>query len=114
MSLHERIGIDLGRKISTEDGIAWAAANGVHYIDCQIDIAPNQFERFDAPTCAKIRQACAEADIHLGLHTLSAVNIAEYSPFCRDAVDQYLKAYIDLAARLGAGWTVVHLSLIHI
>jgi sugar phosphate isomerase/epimerase len=46
--------------------------------------------------------------LHLGLHTLSAVNIAEISPFLRDAADQYLRAYIDLAARLRAEWVVVH------
>ena len=39
---------------------------------------------------------------------MSGVNVAEFSPFCRDAVDQYLKAYIDLAVRLDAKWIVVH------
>ena len=108
MDFRKRIGVDLGRRLPAEDGIAWAAANGVHYIDCQIDIAPNQFERFDEPTCAKIQQACAEADIHLGLHTLSAVNTAEVSPFLRDAADAYLRGYIDAAARLDAKWVEVH------
>ena len=42
------------------------------------------------------------------MHTLSGVNVAEISPFCRDAVDQYLKAYIDLAPQVGAEWIVVH------
>ena len=36
------------------------------------------------------------------------MNVAEISPFCRDAVDQYLKAYIDLAPQVGAEWIVVH------
>jgi sugar phosphate isomerase/epimerase len=46
--------------------------------------------------------------MHLGLHTLSAVNIAEYSPYVRDAVDRYLKGYVDVSRRLGAQWIVVH------
>jgi hypothetical protein len=41
MSLHDRIGIDLGCKVSTEDGITWVAANDVYHIDSQIDLAPN-------------------------------------------------------------------------
>ena len=36
------------------------------------------------------------------------MNVAETSPFLRDAVDAYLEAYIDLAPRLGAEWIVVH------
>jgi sugar phosphate isomerase/epimerase len=46
--------------------------------------------------------------VRLGLHTLSAVNVAEYAPFVGDAVDAYLRAYVDAAERLGAGWIVVH------
>ncbi|MDJ0958749.1 MAG: sugar phosphate isomerase/epimerase [Arenicellales bacterium] len=108
MNLRDRIGIDVGRKLSVEDAIAWADENDVTYIDCQIDISPNELERFDGNCCDSIREACAKKAIHLGLHTLSAVNIAEISPFVRDAVDQYLKTYIDVAVRLNAEWIVVH------
>ena len=108
MSLKDRIGIDLGRRVPVEEGIAFAAKNGVRYIDAQMDIAPNAMESFDDARCAGIREACAKAGLHLGLHTLSAVNIAEVSPFLRDAADQYLRAYMDLARRLGAEWIVVH------
>ncbi len=107
MSLHQRIGIDLGRKISTEDGIAWAAAHDVHHIDSQIDLAPNalptMLERAPA-----IRDAHERAGINLALHTLSGVNVAEISPFMSDAVDQYLRTYIDVAAAAAATWIVVH------
>lgn len=107
MTLKDRIGIDLGRKVSTEEGIAWAAANGVRFIDSQIDLAPNalltMIERAPA-----IREACERHDIHLGLHTLSAVNIAEMSPYMSDAVDQYLQTYIDVAVASGATGIVVH------
>jgi sugar phosphate isomerase/epimerase len=108
MSFRDRIGIDLGRSLPLEDAIAWAAGNGVFYVDAQTDIAPNALESFDDRRCAGIVEACARHGLHLGLHTLSAVNVAEISPFLREAADQYLRAYIDLAARLRAEWVVVH------
>jgi sugar phosphate isomerase/epimerase len=108
MTLHERIGIDLGRKIALVAGIAWAGANDVHYVDAQIDIAPNALESFNDVRCRAVREACDDHGVHLGLHTLSAVNTAEVSPYLRDAVDRYLEAYMDLAVKLGAEWIVVH------
>lgn len=106
--LKERIGVDLGRKLAVEDGIAWAATNDVYFVDAQTDIAPNALESFDDARCKAVRAACDKTGVHLGLHTLSGVNVAEFSPFCRDAVDDYLKAYIDLSIKLNAGWVVVH------
>ena len=108
MNLKDRIGVDLGRRVSLEEGVAWAVERGVKYIDAQLDITPNGLTTFDAARCDAIREAAAAADIHLGLHTLSGVNIAEYSPFLSEAVDDYLKAYIDVAVRLKAEWVVVH------
>ena len=46
--------------------------------------------------------------MRLGLHTASAVNVAEYAPYVGDAVDRYLNAYVDAAVRLGAKWIVMH------
>lgn len=108
LDIRDRIGIDFSRRLSVEDAVAWAIKNEVRYMDCNIDIAPNPLESFDEKRCAPIRGTCEEAGIHLGLHTLSAVNIAEVSPFLRDAADQYLRAYIDVAARLNAEWVEVH------
>jgi len=108
MNIRDRIGIDVGRKLSVEDAVKWAVDNDVTYIDCQIDVEPNALQSFDDRRCGPINEACAANGIHLGLHTLSAVNISEYSPFVTDAVDDYLKAYIDAYARLKAEWIVVH------
>lgn len=106
MDLKDRIGIDIGKKIRLEDGIAWAAKNGVKYIDAELDA---ELLSFDTEERARpIRESLAKHGIHLGLHTLSAVNIAETSPFVSDAVDQYLRAYIDVAKRLNAEWITVH------
>ena len=107
-TLKQRIGIDIGRRVSVEDGLEWAAKNDVHFIDVQTDIHPNALESFDAERIAGVRALKERHNINLGLHTLSGVNVAEFSPFCRDAVDAYLKAYIDLAPQVGADWIVVH------
>lgn len=108
MPLHDRIGIDLGRRIRLEEGITWAAQHGVHYIDIQLDTAANAVTTFDDRRAAAIRSACEKHGIHLGLHTLSAVNVAEYSPYVGEAVDAYLKSYVDIYPKLGAEWMVVH------
>ena len=107
MTLKDRIGIDLGRKVSTEEGIAWAAANDVKYVDSQIDLPPNALASMMERAPA-IREACDRHGIHLGLHTLSGVNVAEISPFMGEAVDRYLRAYMDVAVAAGAEWIVVH------
>ncbi len=106
--LIERIGVDAGRRKPAEEALEWAAANRVFYLDIQADIAPNSLESFDDARCKRVRDLCERHEIHLGLHTLSGVNVAEFSPFCREAVDEYLKAYIDLSQRIGAEWIVVH------
>ena len=108
MMLRDRIGIDIGRRLRIEEAIAWAAAREVRYIDIQLDTADNALTSFDDARAAGIRQACQKHDVHLGLHTLSAVNVAEYSPFVAEAVDRYLRGYVDVSARLGAEWIVVH------
>ena len=107
-TLKQRIGIDIGRRVSVEEGLEWAAKNDVQFIDVQTDIHPNALESFDAERIAGVRALKEKHNINLGLHTLSGVNVAEFSPFCRDAVDAYLKAYIDLAPQVGADWIVVH------
>jgi sugar phosphate isomerase/epimerase len=106
--LLDRIGIDIGRKLQLEDAIAWAARHGVRFIDVELDTGANAFTSFDAARAAAIRDACERGGVRLGLHTSSAVNVAEYAPLLAEAADGYLRAYIDAAALLGAGWIVVH------
>jgi sugar phosphate isomerase/epimerase len=108
MTLRDRIGIDVGRRLRLEEAISWAAAHDVRYIDIQLDTADNVFTSFDDARAAGIRQSCQKHNVHLGLHTLSAVNVAEYSPFVAEAVDRYLRGYVDVYGRLGARWIVVH------
>ena len=108
MGLRERIGIDVGRKLKLEDAVAWAKANAVRHIDVQLDTGANALPTIDDDRAAAVHAACKEAGVDLGLHTSSAVNVAEYAPYVGDAVDRYLEAYVDAAARLGAEWIVMH------
>jgi sugar phosphate isomerase/epimerase len=108
MGLYDRIGVDIGRKLRLEDGIEWAGRHGVRYIDIQLDTGANAFTAFDDERCRAVRALCEKHGVHLGLHTLSAVNVAEYSPLLSEATDEYLRAYIDIYPRLGAEWIVVH------
>src|SRR5579862_4386147 len=103
-----RIGIDVGEKLPLEDAVDWASRHGVRIIDVQLDGGENAFTRIDAARAGRIRDRCERDGIRLGLHTSSAVNVAEMAPLVGDAVDAYLRAYVDAAASLGAGWIVVH------
>ena len=111
MTLRDRLGVDLGGRRRLEDGLAWAAAHDVHYVDTCLEGAPdhpNAPATWTAERVAAVREACARHDIHVGLHSASAVNVAETSPLLADAAEQYLRTYVDLAGRLGATWIVVH------
>ncbi|MBV9824686.1 MAG: sugar phosphate isomerase/epimerase [Alphaproteobacteria bacterium] len=108
MNLFERTGIDIGRKLPLEAAIAWAAEHRVRYIDMQLDTGDNALNTITDPRAAALRALCERDGIHLGLHTSSAVNVAEYAPYVGDAVDAYLRGYVDASVKLGAEWIVVH------
>lgn len=107
----ERIGIDVGHKLALEQAIDWAGQNDVGIIDLQLDTDPDFVAGFSPARSHAIRRSCDHHEIRLGLHTSSAVNVAEFAPLLGDAVDAYLKAYIDAAVVLGAEWIVVHAGL---
>jgi sugar phosphate isomerase/epimerase len=94
-----------------EDGIAWAAEHDFHFLDFNADHGPNALPNWDDGRVRKVRQLCAEHDLHLGIHTLSAVNIAEFSPYMSEAVDAYLQANIYLGERLGVDHVITHAGL---
>jgi sugar phosphate isomerase/epimerase len=108
MNLLDRIGIDIGRRLPLEDAIAWAAQHGVKHIDIQLDTAANAITSFDDARCARVRTALERHGVDLALHTLSAVNVAEYSPYVGDGVEAYLRSYVEISPKLGAQWIVVH------
>jgi sugar phosphate isomerase/epimerase len=106
-NLFDRIGVDINQKLALEPAVQWAIEHKVPYIDLCLDQTPELLQK-DSPRMKRARAQLDKAGIRLGLHTLSAVNIAETSPFTSAAADDYLEAYIGAAGRLGAGWIVVH------
>jgi sugar phosphate isomerase/epimerase len=108
MGLFERIGIDVGRKLVLEDAVEWAAEHRVRYIDIQLDTGDNALSTISGVRGSRVRDLCARHGVTIGLHTSSAVNVAEYAPYVGEAVEAYLKAYVDAAVRLGAKWIVMH------
>jgi sugar phosphate isomerase/epimerase len=105
--LFDRIGVDINQKLPLEPAVEWAVKHKVAYIDLCLDQTPELLER-SSPRLSRARLQLEKHGIALGLHTLSAVNIAETSPFMTSAADAYLAAYMDAAKKLGAGWIVVH------
>jgi sugar phosphate isomerase/epimerase len=108
MGLFERIGIDVGRKLVLEDAVEWAAEHKVRYIDIQLDTGDNALGTISGIRGSRVRALCEKHHVTIGLHTASAVNVAEYAPYVGDAVEAYLKAYVDASVRLGAKWIVMH------
>jgi sugar phosphate isomerase/epimerase len=108
MSLFDRIGIDVGRKLVLEDAVEWAAEHRVRYIDIQLDTGDNALPTISGIRGSRVRALCERHGVTLGLHTASAVIVAEYAPYVGDAVEAYLNAYVDAAVRLGAKWIVMH------
>jgi sugar phosphate isomerase/epimerase len=108
MGLFERIGIDVGRKLVLEDAVEWAVEHKVRYIDSQLDTGDNALGTISGIRGSRMRALCEKHHVTIGLHTASAVNVAEYAPYVGDAVEAYLKAYVDASVRLGAKWIVMH------
>jgi len=105
--MRERIGIDINQKLPLEAAVEWTVKHKVPSIDLCLDQTPELLKP-ELKRSSAARKALEKNGTALGLHTLSAVNIAETSPFVSKAADDYLGAYIDAARRLGAGWIVVH------
>lgn len=108
MGFIDRIGIDISRRLKLETAIEWAAKHGLHHIDIQLDTGDNALQKFDTKRCNAVRKLLDKHGLKLGLHTNSAVNVAEYSPVVSDAVTDYLKTYVNIVPKLGASWTEMH------
>jgi sugar phosphate isomerase/epimerase len=106
-ALLDRIGVDVNQKLPLEQAVDWAIKHAVPCIDLCLDQTPELLGRKSARLAAA-RKRLDKANIKLGLHTLSAVNVAETSPFVGESADEYLAAYVAAAKELGAGWIVVH------
>jgi sugar phosphate isomerase/epimerase len=108
--LKARMGTGAGGP-NLEDGIDWAAQNDFHWIDFGCDHGANALDTWTPERIRSIKALCEQHDIHLGIHTLSAVNVGEFSPFLSEAVDAYLRAHIELGEKLGVEHIITHAGL---
>jgi sugar phosphate isomerase/epimerase len=93
-----------------EDDVRWAADNGFVCSVFMTDAGPNGLLEWSDHRVSRMRRLCADTGVRLIIHTLSAVNVAEFVPHMREAVDEYLAANIALAAKLDAE-VIVHAGL---
>ena len=107
LNLKHRIGFDAGTR-ELENVLCWAIDNDFYFIDFNVDKGSNHLDLWDKNRIRNIRETCEKNGIYIGLHTLSAVNVAEYSPYVTAGVDDYMVGCVDLANSLGCLWTVVH------
>jgi sugar phosphate isomerase/epimerase len=77
-------------------------------LDFNADAGPNRVDSWSDERVRAVRDVCQRTEIRLALHTSSAVNVAEFSPFVSEAVDRYLRSNIDLARRLDCESVIVH------
>lgn len=108
MPARERFGFNAPAGQPLEAAVAWAGAHGFTSVDFNADRGPNDLAAFDDARVAALRDLAAGHGVRYGIHTSSAVNVAEVAPFVGEAVDEYLAANVRLAARLGAAWVIVH------
>ena len=107
MSLFDRIGFDAGAN-RLEGVLDFAETNGFYFVDFNADTGPNHMDTWSPDRIAEVRDRCEQTGISIGLHTLSGVNVAELSPYVSRGVENYMRASVDLANRLGCQWTIVH------
>ena len=107
-TLRDRIGIALRLDDDIPTLLEWAGANGIRVLDFHLDDRGPDPAAYSAETVEAIGSVTEEYGIDFGLHALSAVNTAETEPIVGEAVEDYLIAYIDLAAHLGAEYVVHH------
>ena len=108
--LRSRLGTGPGGP-NIEDGLRWAADNQFFHADFNADHGANHIHSWDDERVRNVRSFCEQNGLHLGIHTLSFVNIAEFSPFLSEAVDAYLQAMIDFGKKLGVERIITHAGL---
>ncbi len=102
-----RFGFDAG-SLAAEEAVEWAQSNGFGFIDFSVDCDANGPSSWTSSRIERFRSLTSRTGIRAGIHTSSAVNMAETSPLMRSATDDYLTTIIELAGRIACAWMVVH------
>jgi sugar phosphate isomerase/epimerase len=91
-----------------EQAIRWAVDHGFRRVDFNADNTSNYPATFTPERVALIRKLAAQHGVAIGIHTSSAVNMAEITPVMAAAADEYVRQNLDLAKTLGGTHVIVH------
>ena len=108
MNTLRRFTYSAGRDRPLEASAAWAAEHDFGAVEFNADLPPNSPDQWDDARVTAFRKLRAEHRLAAGIHTSSAVNNAEIVPVVGDGVAAYLRQNVELAARLGCGYVIVH------
>jgi sugar phosphate isomerase/epimerase len=91
-----------------ERAIRWAIEHHFSLVNFNADQPANYPATFTPERIESIRALAAGAGLQLGIHSSSAVNMAEITPVMAAAADEYLRQNLDLARALGCGYVICH------
>jgi sugar phosphate isomerase/epimerase len=91
-----------------ERAIQWAVEHHFSHVNFNADQPANYPLAFTPERIESIRALAAGAGLQLGIHSSSAVNMAEITPVMAAAADEYLRQNLDLAQALGCGYVICH------
>ncbi len=91
-----------------ERAVEWAIERGFSRVDFNADGPANYPSTFTPERIRAVRALAGDRGVQLGIHSLSAVNMAEITPVMAAAADEYLRQNLDLAQALGCGYVIGH------
>jgi sugar phosphate isomerase/epimerase len=91
-----------------EQAIEFAVEHGFSRVDFNADNAANYPNTFTPERIARARALIERHGVRVGIHSSSAVNMAEITPVMAAAADEYLRQNLDLSKALGGTHVIVH------
>ena len=91
-----------------EQALEWATERGFRRVDFNADGPANYPSTFTPERIRAVRRLAGNRGVQLGIHSSSAVNMAEITPVMAAAADEYLRQNLDLAQALGCGYVICH------
>jgi len=91
-----------------EQAIQFAVEHGFSRVDFNADNAANYPRTFTSERIARVRSLVTDHGVRVGIHSSSAVNMAEITPVMAAAADEYVRQNLDLSRAIGGTHVIVH------
>ena len=91
-----------------ERALEQAVELGFTRVDFNADKPEDYPATFTPERIAAVRRLAERHGLTIGIHTLSAINMAEITPVLHAAIDRYLLDTFDLAQALGCAYVICH------